>query len=216
MTMTPLRVLLADDHPTFRAGLVSLLNTDASMEVVGEAGSGDAVITLAEELHPDLIIMDIQMPNLNGIDAIRRILAKNPHVRILVMTMFEDDHTIASAMRAGARGYILKGALPEEISRSIKAVAAGEAIFSQAIAIRFMNYFEQVRPSFREGDLAMLTDREIEVLELIARGYKNAQIADSLVLSPSTVRNHITNILSKLQVSDRAEAIQRAKNAGLG
>lgn len=214
--MTQLRVLLADDHPTFRAGLVSLLNTDPSLSVVGEAGSGDQVITMAEELHPDLIIMDIQMPNLNGIEAIRRILTKEPEVRILVMTMFEDDHTIAAAMRAGARGYILKGALPEEINRSIKAVGAGEAIFSQAIASRFMDYFEKIRPSFREGDLAMLTERELEVLGLIAQGYKNAQIAESLVLSPSTVRNHITNILSKLQVSDRAEAIRVAKDAGLG
>lgn len=214
--MTQLRVLLADDHPTFRTGLATLLNTDAAVAVVGEAGTGDEVVARAAELCPDLIIMDIQMPGCNGIEATRHILRQQPKIRILVMTMFEDDHTVAAAMRAGARGYILKGALPEEIVRAVWAVAGGEAIFSSAIAGRFMEYFDQIRPGIREGDLAELTDREREVLDLIARGYRNAAIAEMLVLSPSTVRNHITNILSKLQVADRAEAIQKARDAGLG
>ncbi|WP_243298643.1 response regulator transcription factor [Bacillus litorisediminis] len=214
--MPQVRVLLADDHPTFRAGLVALLQTDSSVTVAGEAGSGDEVIAMAEDLKPDIIIMDIQMPSCNGIEAIRRILQKDPQVRILVMTMFEDDHTVTAAMRAGARGYILKGALPDEIIRAIRAVAAGEAIFSQTITIRFIEYFDQIRPGVREGDLMMLTIREREVLDLIARGYRNAEIAETLVLSPSTVRNHITNILSKLQVADRAAAIQKARDAGLG
>ncbi|MET3697821.1 LuxR family two component transcriptional regulator [Bacillus oleivorans] len=214
--MSKVHVLLADDHPTFRAGLVALLQTDSAITVVGEAGSGDEVIALAEEIKPDVIIMDIQMPNCNGVEAIRYILQKDQQVRILVMTMFEDDHTVAAAMRAGARGYILKGALPDEIIRAIRAVAAGEAIFSQTIAIRFMEYFDQIRPGIHDGNLSMLTYREREVLDLIARGYRNAEIAEMLVLSPSTVRNHITNILSKLQVADRAEAILKAKDAGLG
>lgn len=214
--MSPLRVLLADDHPTYRAGLLALLKIDADMIVVGEAGSGDEVIEMAEELKPDLIIMDIKMPNCNGIEATRQILQRNPQVRILIMTMFEDDPTVAAAMRAGAKGYILKGALPDEIIRSIKVVAAGGAIFSPEIALRFVDYFEQIRPGFREGELAMLTVREREILELIAKGHRNGNIAEILVLSPSTVRNHITNILSKLQVVDRTEAIRKAKDAGLG
>lgn len=156
------------------------------------------------------------MPNCNGIEATRRILQKNPQVRILVMTMFEDDHTVAAAMRAGAKGYIMKGALPEEITRAIRVVATGGAIFSAEIALRFIDYFDQIRPGFREGELAILTKREREILDLIARGHRNGEIVKILVLSPSTVRNHITNILSKLQVADRAEAIQKAKDAGLG
>ncbi len=214
--MSSLRVLLADDHPTYRAGLLALLKIDADMIVVGEAGSGDEVIEMAEELKPDLIIMDIKMPNCNGIEATRQILQRNPKVPILIMTMFEDDPTVAAAMRAGAKGYILKGALPDEIIRSIKVVAAGGAIFSPEIALRFVDYFEQIRPGFREGELAMLTVREREILELIAKGHRNGNIAEILVLSPSTVRNHITNILSKLQVVDRTEAIRKAKDAGLG
>ncbi len=214
--MSSLRVLLADDHPTYRAGLLALLKIDADMIVVGEAGSGDEVIEMAEELKPDLIIMDIKMPNCNGIEATRQILQRNPQVPILIMTMFEDDPTVAAAMRAGAKGYILKGALPDEIIRSIKVVAAGGAIFSPEIALRFVDYFEQIRPGFREGELAMLTVREREILELIAKGHRNGNIAEILVLSPSTVRNHITNILSKLQVVDRTEAIRKAKDAGLG
>lgn len=214
--MSSLRVLLADDHPTYRAGLLALLKIDADMIVVGEAGSGDEVMEMAEELKPDLIIMDIKMPNCNGIEATRQILQRNPQVPILIMTMFEDDPTVAAAMRAGAKGYILKGALPDEIIRSIKVVAAGGAIFSPEIALRFVDYFEQIRPGFREGELAMLTVREREILELIAKGHRNGNIAEILVLSPSTVRNHITNILSKLQVVDRTEAIRKAKDAGLG
>ncbi|MFT4415342.1 response regulator [Fredinandcohnia humi] len=207
---------MADDHPAFRTGLVSMLNTDSVMTVVGEAGTGDEVVSLADEIKPDLIIMDVQMPGVNGIEATRRILTKNPDIRILVMTMFEDDHTVAAAMRAGARGYILKGALPNEILRAIRAVASGEAIFSELIARRFITYFDQIGNGFRQGELSELTAREREILDLIARGYKNAEIAENLFLSPSTVRNHITNILSKLQVADRAEAIQKAKDAGLG
>lgn len=213
--MPQLRVLLADDHPTFRTGLFALLETDSDITVVGEAGNGDEVVQMAKDLEPDLIIMDIKMPNSNGIEATRRILQYLPQVRILVVTMFEDDHTVARAMRAGAKGYILKGALPEEITRAIKVVAEGGAIFSSEIAVRFIDYFDQVRPGFCNDELDMLTGREREILDLIARGHRNGEIAEILVLSPSTVRNHITNILSKLQVADRREAIQKAKDAGL-
>jgi DNA-binding NarL/FixJ family response regulator len=214
--MKKLRVLLADDHPAFRSGLLYLLTSDSSFLVVGEAGTGEEVISLASDLAPDIVVMDIQMPGCNGVEATRRILKDNPNIRILIMTMFEDDHTVAASMRAGARGYVLKGALPEEIIRAIKAVASGEAIFSSAIAQRFITYFGHIRPDYRDNELADLTEREREILDLIARGYKNGAIAELLVISPSTVRNHITNILSKLQVTDRAEAIQKAKDAGLG
>ncbi|MFS0863980.1 response regulator transcription factor [Fredinandcohnia sp. 179-A 10B2 NHS] len=214
--MSIFRVLLADDHPTFRTGLASLVNNDKTFEVVGEAGSGDEVISIAKTLQPDVVIMDIQMPGINGIEATRQITTLFPNVRILVMTMFEDDQTVAAAMRAGARGYVLKGALPNEIIRAIQAVAAGEAIFSERIAKKFINYFEQFRLGLQAGELSELTVREREILNLIARGYKNAEIANLLVLSPSTVRNHITSILSKLQVADRAEAIKKAKDAGMG
>ncbi|WP_409273356.1 response regulator [Neobacillus sp. SCS-31] len=214
--MRQLRVLLADDHPTFRGGLLSLLKTDPDIIVVGEVGSGDEVIQMADELKPDLIIMDIKMPNCNGVEATRRILEKNPQVRILMMTMFEDDQTVAAAMRAGAKGYILKGALPDEIMRAIRVAADGGAIFSPDIALRFINYFDQIRPGVQDGALSNLTPRELEILSLIANGSRNGEIAESLFLSPSTVRNHITNILSKLQVANRAEAISKAKDAGLG
>lgn len=214
--MQQIRILLADDHPTFRTGLATLLSMEEGLQVVGEAGTGEEAVAKAAELQPDVILMDIQMPVCNGIEATRRILAANPDLRILVVTMFEDDRSVAAAMRAGARGYVLKGALPEEITRAIRVVAGGEAIFSPAIAARFVEYFDQVHPSAAGPLFPELTQREREVLELIARGYKNHEIVAKLVLSPATVRNHITNILSKLQVADRAEAIQRAREAGLG
>jgi DNA-binding NarL/FixJ family response regulator len=219
--MEPIHVLIADDHTLFRAGLHALLNLFPDIQVVGEASSGEEAITKAEALQPDIILMDLQMPGVNnmpgvnGIEATRRIVHTSPNIAIIVVTMFEDDDSVFSAMRAGARGYILKEADEEEVLRAIRAVARGEAIFGPAIARRLVHFFSKPgllsNPVFPE-----LTEREREILDLIARGENNAEIAQRLVLSPHTVRNHISNIFSKLQVADRAEAIILARDAGLG
>ncbi|MDQ7030708.1 MAG: response regulator transcription factor [Ardenticatenia bacterium] len=211
--MNPIRILIADDHPVFRFGLCALLQAEPDTRVVGEATTGEEAVALAERLQPDVVLMDLNMPGMNGIEATRHIVAANPAIGVLVLTMFDDD-TVFAAMRAGARGYILKGAEGEETLRAIRAVAHGEAIFSPAVAARVMAYFSRGKPSppvFPE-----LTDREREVLALMAQGLTNQAIAERLVLSPKTVRNHVSNIFSKLQVADRAEAIIRAREAGLG
>lgn len=210
-----IRVLIADDHTLFRDGLRTLLTSAPDTELLGEAATGREAIELAASLQPDLIIMDIRMPDVNGIEATRRIVHTSPHINILVVTMFDDDQSVFAAMRAGARGYLLKGANHTEMLRAIRAVGSGEAIFSPTIAVRLMDYFAQTRSNAPLPVFPELTEREHEVLKLIAQGHKNAEIAAQLVLSPKTVRNHITNILSKLQVADRAEAIIRAREAGL-
>jgi DNA-binding NarL/FixJ family response regulator len=215
MTTEPLRVLIADDHPLFRDGLRALLASESELKLLGEASTGDEVIELAETFQPDVIIMDIQMPGINGIEATRRIIQASPHIGILIVTMFDDDPSVFAAMRAGARGYLLKGAKHDEMLRAIKAIGSGEAIFSPAIATRMMNFFAAMRPTELPQVFPELSEREREMLSLIARGYKNAEIAAELVISPKTVRNHITNILSKLQVADRTQAVIRAKEAGL-
>jgi DNA-binding NarL/FixJ family response regulator len=211
-----LRVLVADDHVIFRDGLRALLASTPDAELVGEAATGEEAISLANSLQPDLVLMDLQMPDLNGIEATRRIVHDSPHIRVLVVTMFEDDSSVLAAMRAGARGYLLKGATHAEMARAIRAVGEGEAIFSPAIAARLMEFFASFQPATLPQVFPELSDREREILDLIARGHKNPDIAVRLVLSPKTVRNHVTNILSKLQVTDRSEAIIRAREAGLG
>ncbi len=212
----PLRVLVADDHPMFRDGLRALLASAPDAELVGEAITGEEAISLATELQPDVILMDVQMPGVGGIEATRQVVQDNPHVRVLVVTMFEDDATVFRAMRAGARGYLLKGANYKEMLRAIGAVGNGEAIFSPTVAVRLMDYFASIRPAAQPQVFPELSDREHEILDLIARGHKNPQIAKLLYLSPKTVRNHVSNILSKLQVADRTQAIIRAREAGLG
>jgi len=209
------RVLIADDHPVFRFGLRTLLKADPAMEVVGEAMNGEDAIAQASSLHPDVILMDLNMPGMNGIEAIRRILADHPEVRILVLTMFDDDDSVFAAMRAGARGYLLKGTEGGETLQAIKVVHAGEAIFSPTIAQRLMQYFGTPRRPSPSQPFPELTEREREVLVLIAQGYTNQAIAERLVISPKTVRNHISSIFSKLQVTSRLEAILRAKDAGM-
>ncbi len=212
----PLQVLVADDHPLFRDGLRALLASAPGVELVGEATTGEEAVSLAADLQPDVVVMDVQMPGMGGIEATRRIVRDGPNIRILVVTMFEDDGTVFQAMRAGARGYVLKGANYAEMLRAISAVGTGEAIFSPKIAVRLMDFFSSIRPTTLPQAFPELSDREREILDLIAHGHKNTDIAHHLFLSPKTVRNHVSNILHKLQVTDRTEAIIRAREAGLG
>jgi DNA-binding NarL/FixJ family response regulator len=214
--MEPLRVLIADDHPLFRHGLFALLNASPDFEVVGEATSGEEVVTMAAQLQPDVILMDIHMPGGNGIEATRRILHTSPNIRILIITMFEDDASVFTAMRAGARGYVLKDAQKADMLAAIQAVGRGEAIFSPTIATRLIDFFAAPRPAVPPQAFPELTEREREILDLIAKGHSNTEIATRLVLSPNTVRNYVSNVFSKLQVADRAQAIIRARESGLG
>jgi DNA-binding NarL/FixJ family response regulator len=212
--MERIRVLIADDHPLFRDGVRTLLQSVPETEVVGEASTGEEAMTQAATLQPDVILMDLHMPGQNGIEATRAILRVSPHIGILVLTMFEEDDSVFAAMRAGARGYLLKGADQAEILRAIHAVSHGEAIFSPAIAERLRQYFAALGQAPHSQSFPDLTDREREVLGLIAQGHSNGEIASRLVLSQKTVRNHVSNIFSKLQVADRAQAIIRAREAG--
>jgi DNA-binding NarL/FixJ family response regulator len=212
----PLRVLIADDHPIFRDGIRALLASVPDFEVVGEAATGEEAIAAAADSQPDVVLMDLQMPGIGGVEATRQILFASPHIRVLVVTMFEDDYSVFTAMRAGARGYIVKGANSSDMLRAVRAVGSGEAIFSPAIAVRLMTFFAAPRPAVPAQTFPELSDREREILDLIAQGASNSDIATRLVLSPKTVRNHVSNIFSKLQVADRAQAIIRGREAGLG
>ncbi len=214
--MEPIKVLIADDHPMFREGVRSMLRREGSIELVGEAATGSAVIALATELQPDVILMDVHMPDVDGIEATRRILQQHPHIRVLVLTMFEDDDSVFAALRAGARGYLLKGADKAEIVRAINGVASGEAIFGPAIAQRLIAFFSAPQTPAPPPVLPELTDREREILVLMTHGLSNHAIADRLVVSLKTVRNNVSNIFSKLQVADRAQAMSLARKAGLG
>jgi DNA-binding NarL/FixJ family response regulator len=214
--MESIHVLIADDHTLFRDGLRALLASIPDIEVVGEASTGKAALELAVEYQPDVILMDIQMPDVNGIDATRRILRASPHVGIIMLTMFQDDDSVFAAMRAGARGYVLKGAEQAALLRAVHAVARGESLFSPEIAARLIQFFNHLKPTTPPEVFPDLTGREREILALIAAGHTNAEIAEKLVVSLKTVRNHVSNIFSKLQVADRAQAAIRAREAGLG
>jgi DNA-binding NarL/FixJ family response regulator len=213
--MESVRVLIADDHPLFRDGMRVLLASLPNCEVVGEAANGQDAIDLAQSLQPDIMLMDLQMPGINGIEATRRIVQTSPHIGVIVVTMFEDDDSVFAALRAGARGYVLKGADQAELLRALEAVGRGEALFGPSIAARLMSYFSARRAPTQAALFPELTEREHEVLQLIARGRNNSDIAETLVISLKTVRNHVSNIFSKLQVADRAEAIVRAREAGM-
>lgn len=213
--MEPIKVLIVDDHSLFRDGLRAMIQACPEIMLIGEAESGEEAIQLAVDLQPDVILMDIQMPGINGIEATRQIVKMSPHIAILVVTMLEDDSSVFAAMRAGAKGYILKGAKHTDLLRAIKVVTDGEAIFSPGIAVKLVEFFNKMQPIVPVQVFPELSDREREVLQLISHGLKNAEIAERLFLSPKTVRNHVSNILSKLQVVDRTEAALRAKQAGL-
>jgi DNA-binding NarL/FixJ family response regulator len=212
-----IRVVVADDHPAFRSGLQFMLSQLEGIEFVGEADNGRQAIDVTVDLQPDVVLMDLAMPEVNGIEATRQIISQAPHVGVLVITMSEDDESVFAAMRAGARGYLLKGSDHDDIERAIRAVARGEAIFGPDVARRIVGYFDAPR-SKPAADVAFpeLSDREREVLALVADGCTNPEIARQLYLSPKTVRNHVSNIFTKLQVADRAHAIARARDAGLG
>lgn len=217
--MTLIQLMIADDHKLFREGLKALLAVTDDIEIVGEAEDGESAIKKCLELQPDIILMDINMPGLNGIHATQKILEKLPQTGVIMLTMLEDDASVFNAMRAGAKGYLLKGADPKEVLSVIRAVAEGQALFGPAIATRLMNFFKELtlKPAAEQSKSAFpeLTDRELEILRLISQGLNNSEIAQKLVLSPKTVRNHITNIFSKLQVADRAQAIVRAREEGV-
>ncbi|SFW43252.1 response regulator [Amycolatopsis australiensis] len=209
-----LRVLVVDDHPLFRFGVCTLLDAEPGIEVAGEAASGASAVDAAAALRPDVVVMDLHLPDLSGIQATRHIVTASPDTGVLMLTMADESESVFAAMRAGARGYLLKDAEPDEILRAVRSVARREAIFGPDIANRVLAFFNQ--PPASEPVFPELTGREREVLSLIAAGHSNAVIANSLCLSPKTVRNHISNVFAKLHVADRAEAIVRARDAGLG
>jgi len=216
VSVEPLRVLVADDHEQFRRGVLALLATTPTVEVVGVTEDGAAAVAMAMELQPDVVLMDLHMPRLNGIDATARIVQSSPHIRVLVLTMMEDEDSVFAAVRAGARGYMLKGARRSEIVRGIEAVGSGEVIFGPGIAERVMVYFGSTRSRPTADPFPELTERERVVLGLIAEGKENGEIARQLSLSVKTVRNHASNIFAKLQVAHRAQAIVLARESGLG
>ena len=214
--MEVIRIIVADDHTLFRKGLRSLLEHLEGMDVVGEVSNGPEAVALAQELVPDVVLMDIQMPVMSGIEATKQILQENPHIGIILVTMFDDAESVLSGMRAGARGYVLKGAEPHELKHAIEAADRGEVLLSPAIAAKLVRRFEvlpdpqEVRTLYEE-----LTPREMDVLRLAAEGMSNKEIAAQLILSEKTVKNRITNIFAKLRVNDRTQAVLHALRTGL-
>ncbi len=214
--MDQITILIADDSTPFRDGMRAMLRREADLALLGEAATGAEAARMVASLQQDVVLMDLHMPDGNGIDSTRRIVAQAPHIRVLVLTMFEDDDSVFAALQAGARGYLLKGADRAEIVRAIRAVHRGEAIFGPAIAQRMMGYFTALRrPATAQPPFPELTDREREILAMIARGCTNQEIAADLVVSLKTVRNHVSNIFAKLQVADRAQAMDLARRTGL-
>jgi DNA-binding NarL/FixJ family response regulator len=210
------RILVADDHALFRHGLKAMFASVPDYEVVGEAATGEEALEKVGKTHPDIVLMDIQMPLMNGIEATRRIAEAYPPTGVVMLTMFGDDDSVFAAMRAGARGYVLKGADEEEVLKVVGAVKSGEAHFGPEIAKRLMSFFSAPKGAPPSEAFPELTSREVEILDLIARGRSNTEIATQLYVSPKTIRNHISNIFTKLQVADRAQAIVRAREAGFG
>jgi len=212
--MEQIRILIADDHQPFRRGLRAMLTSETDLAVVGETETGQETVVQAEALQPDLILMDLHMPGVNGLEATRRILHTSPHIRVLVLTMADDDESVFAALQAGARGYLVKGALKADVLRAIHAVYNGDAIFGPAVAQRLIHYFTTARPQLLAETFPELTERERQILTLMVQNHTTQGIADILVLSVKTVRNHISNICTKLEVADRTQAILRAKDVG--
>ena len=212
----PVRILVADDHPVVRGGLRALLGTLDGFEVVGEAVDGDEAVREAQIHRPDVVLMDVRMPGTGGVEATRRIREVAPEAAVLMLTMYDDDATVLTAMQAGARGYLLKGAQQDEIVGAIRALVAGQAIFGPGIAGRVLEYFAAPPPGHSAGPFPQLTDREREILDLLASGLRTNAIAGRLFLSPKTISNHLTNVFAKLEVADRTQAILRAREGGLG
>ncbi|MBA2952462.1 response regulator [Nocardioides sp. MAH-18] len=210
------RILLVDDHPLFLDGVRAALTGATDLEVVGEAHDGAGAIAMAAELTPDVVLMDLNLPDLSGVEATSRILSTSADVRVLMMTMSADDDAVVAAMRAGARGYVVKGAGRDDLLHAIRTIAAGGAVFSPTVADRLGRFFSGLATGGGREAFPQLTEREREVLDLVARGLENRRIARELFLSDKTVRNHVSNILAKLGVADRSEAIARARAAGLG
>jgi DNA-binding NarL/FixJ family response regulator len=211
--MEPIRVLLADDHTLFRKGIRTLMEQSAAVEVVGEARTGQEAVDVAHELIPDVVLMDINMPERNGIDATRAILEENPHIGVVLVTMYDDPESAFSGMRAGAKGYVLKEAEPQELHRAIEAAHRGEVMLCPIIAERVLTHFSQ--PEEPNVPYEALTERELQVLQLAADGLSNKEISANLVISEKTVKNHVANIFSKLQVNDRTQAVLYALRTGL-
>ncbi len=213
MTSPPLRVVIADDHPTFRDGLRAVLARAPDLVIVGEASSGEEALAAVAAKSPDVVVMDVMMPGIGGVEATRRLVADRPGIGVLVLTMSDADETVYAALRAGARGYLLKDVDAPDLVAAVRAVAAGQALFGPAVAARISTFFAAgvaARP-FPE-----LSEREREVLELMARGLDNAGIAHRLHLAPKTVRNHVSAVLVKLHAAGRAQAVAQARDAGLG
>jgi DNA-binding NarL/FixJ family response regulator len=215
VTGDDLRLVVVDDHPVFRMGMAALLGSIGGITVVAEAASADEAVTAVDETSPDVVVMDLHLGESSGVDATREIVRRHPDVGVLVVTMLDDDDSVFASMRAGARGYLLKGADPTEVERAVRAVANGEVLLGPAVAARAIAYLSGART---RGPVPFpeLTDREREVLDLVARGLDNTSISRRLSLSPKTVRNNLSTILVKLQVADRSQAIVRAREAGLG
>ena len=212
----PLRILVADDSADFREGIAALLASVDGLELVGEAVDGQQAVDGALHLQPDVVLMDLHMPGRNGIEATRDIVSAAPHIAVLVLTMHEDDDSVFSAVRAGARGYLVKGARQAELLRALRTVADGGAVFGPAIARRMIGFFEAAASAASATPFPDLTMREREILDLVARGRSNQQIAAQLDLSIKTVRNHVSSVFTKIQVVDRAQAIVKAREAGIG
>jgi DNA-binding NarL/FixJ family response regulator len=215
MDAKKIRLFAADDHALFRDGVRALLSATPDIVLVGEAANGADAIDEIVRLQPDVVLMDVNMPGINGIEAIRRISHLSPQASVIVVTMLEDDSSLYSAMRAGARGYVLKGANHLELLQSIRAVAQGQVLFGPSIASRVTHFFTTTAPSPEATAFPELTERERQILQLMARHYGNSEIAQQLGVSAKTISNHVSNIFNKLQVTDRAGAILRAREAGL-
>lgn len=209
-----IRVLVVDDHRVVRAGLVALLRQSAGLEVVGEAGNGEEAVQMAEALHPDVVLMDMQMPIKNGVEATKQIKANWPGVEVLVLTTYDDDELIWGGLQAGARGYLLKDAPPEELLKGIETVAAGQSLLPPDIAAKLMQVISQGGPA-KPDPVENLTERELEILRLMARGAANKEIAAALFISENTVKTHVSNLFQKLGVRDRTEAVTKALSKGL-